>query len=102
MGVFVIASKYDCQGLGTMAENCFAVVLPQLDTIDRLHLWRAAYVEGSDMNKWRSMFRRCEKAQGVAWVRDLVKNHGEELEGTVAELPQLSVDLLRLVMGGEE
>lgn len=102
VGVFVIASKYDCQGLGTMAENCFAVVLPQLDTINRLHLWRAAYVEGADMSKWRSMFRRCEKTQGVAWVKDLVKNYAEELERTVAELPQLSVDLLWLATGGEE
>lgn len=89
MAVFVIASKYDCQGLGEMAEKCFTAVLLQLDAIDTLRLWRAAYEEGGDMGGWRSRFREVEKARGVAWVRDLVKDHAEEL-------PQLSVDLLRL------
>lgn len=102
VGVFVIASKYDCQGLGVMAEKCFTAVLLQLNAIDTLRLWRGAYEEGGDMDHWRSRFRRVEKVQGAAWVRNLVKDFAEELERTVAELPQLSVDLLRLATGCEE
>lgn len=101
--IFVIASKYDCQGLAAMAVGSFKTVLPGLDSIDTLRLWTAAYGEGPGLQTLRNSFDGLHSGKPLAsWVKELFKNHREELNRTIKEFPELASDLLRLATCGDD
>lgn len=103
IGVFVTAAKYDCGGLVAMAMGNFEALLPQLSSVDTLRLWKHAYGEGPDLQTWRTHFERCHEGKWVAtWVSELFKNHRQEMEEMIAELPELAADLMRLAICGKE
>lgn len=103
IGVFVIASKYECRGLAAMAVRNIEALLPELGSVDTLRLWKYAYGEGPDMETWRKHFERCHSGTWlVAWVKELFKDHREEMEKTIAELPELAADVMRLAICGRE
>lgn len=97
--VSAIASKYGCQGLADSAVRNFEAVLPQLNSLDQLLLWKTAYAEGPDLATWRKGFENCYwgRRAGV-WMKELFQGHRLELDETIAELPELVSDLLRLVI----
>ncbi|KAL0632200.1 hypothetical protein Q9L58_008910 [Maublancomyces gigas] len=101
--IFEIASKYDCQGLAAMAMGNFKTVLPDLDSIDTLRLWKAAYGEGPGLQTLRNSFNNLHSGKPLAsWVKELFKNHREELNRTIKEFPELASDLLRLATCGDD
>lgn len=102
IGVFVISSKYDCGGLVAMAIGNFEALLPELDSVDTLRLWKHAYGEGPDIQTWRTNFERCHTGKWVVkWVKELFKDHRQEMEEMIAELPELAADLMRVAICGE-
>lgn len=103
VSIFVIASKYDCQGLATMAMRNFKAVVPDLDGIDTLRLWTAAYGEGPGLQTLRNSFERCHSGKPLSsWVKELFKDHREEINRTIKEFPELASDLLRLATCGDD
>lgn len=102
IGVYVVASKYDAQGLAGMAVKNFEVVAIEVDNINALWLWKAAYAEGLRLPRCREELQLYGSGEGlVAWVNGLFKEHGDEMDQTFAECPQLATDLLRIVTGDE-
>lgn len=97
--VSAIASKYGCQALADSAVRNFEAVLPQLNSLDQLLLWKTAYAEGPDLATWRKGFENCYsgKRAGV-WMKELFQEHRLEMDQTIAELPELASDLLRLAI----
>lgn len=101
VGVFVTASKYDCQGLVDMAVRNFEGVLPALDSVDTLRLWTTAYAAGTDVQVWRKGFERFYSRKGFdVWVKELFREHREEMDQMIADFPELASDLLRLAICG--
>lgn len=99
ISVFVIATKYDCGGLATVAIGNFESLLPQLDSVDRLRLWKHGYAEGPDLQTWRNHFERCHSGKSVVtWVKKLFRDHRQEMEETIAESPELASDLMRVAI----
>lgn len=101
-GVHVLAVKYDAGELAARAIKDFRTVSDALDNINALRLWKSVYVDdllalprhGKECELWRN-------GQGMAkWVKQLFAEHGEEMDETVLECPQLAGDLLRIVTGG--
>lgn len=100
VGVYVIASKYDCPGLVEIALENFEVVVDELDNIDTLRLWKAAYSEGLTLVGQRKDFEQYRSGGGlISWVKGLFKEHREEMETTMSEHPTLACDLLRITTG---
>lgn len=103
VGVFVIASKYDSQGLAEMTVGNFEAVLPELGCVDKLRLWRTAYCEGTDLKRWRKSLERCHSSEGlVTWVQELFEKYRDEIDQVIAESPELASDLLRLATRGRD
>lgn len=98
VAVSTIALKYGCQGLAESAVRNFEAVLPQLNSLDQLLLWKTAYAEGPT---WRHSFEDCysEKPAGL-WMKGLYPEHRLEMEQTIAEVPELASDLMRLAIAG--
>lgn len=101
-GVHVLAVKYGAAKLVARAIKNFGAVSGALDSINALRLWKAVYIGGllelprhsKDCELWRN-------GQGMStWVKQLFAEHGEEMDETVLECPQLAGDLLRIVTGG--
>lgn len=103
VGIFITASKYDCQGLMAMAAVNFEAVFADLDGIDSLRLWTATYGQAPGLQTLRNAFEiwRSEKAL-ASWVKELFKKHRGEMNKTIKEFPELASDLLRLSTGGED
>lgn len=100
VGVYVVASKYECPGLVEMAVKNFEVVLNELDDIKTLRLWKAAYSEGLQLPGYKKDFERYRSGAGlVAWVKGLFDEHREEMDKTMSEHPTLACDLLRISTG---
>lgn len=99
--VFRIASKYDTKALADTAVQNFNAVLPDLDPINTLRLWKYAYGEGPDSRAWRNDFGLCySENRLVSWVGGLFKDHRDEVDQTIAEFPELASDLIRLAICG--
>lgn len=97
VAVCATASKYGCLKLKGAAWKMFETVMRDTSDIDRLRLWKAAYMEGfqqlgldGELNK--------EDAQKELrrWVGVLFKDHGEEMDAALLGDPKLARDLLRL------
>lgn len=100
IGVYVVASKYDCQELVQIAARHIEYVENELDGIDVLHLWKAAY-EVDMRYSARTMGPR--SGGGLAkWVTKMFKEHREEMEKAFAEFPMLASDLLCTVAASDD
>lgn len=100
VGVYVVASKYNCQRLAEIAVKNFEAVLNELDDIKTLRLWKAAYSEGLKLLGRIKDFEQYRSGEGlVAWVRGLFDDHREEMDKTMSEHPTLACDLLRIATG---
>lgn len=102
VGVYVVASKYDSPVLSEMAVKNFEAVAIELDDIDALRLWKAAYAEDLRLSRCREDFKEYSSGKGlVSWVKGLFREHEEEMDEMFAECPQLATDLLRIATGDE-
>lgn len=100
VGVYSIASKYDCGGLVGVTVKNFEAVLNELDNLDTLRLWKAAYAEGLRLSGGKKDFEKYHSGEGlISWVKGLFKEHPDEMEKTMFEHPVLACDLLRVVTG---
>lgn len=101
IGVSSIASKYDSQALADISVKNFEAILPNLDGLDKLRLWRIAYREGPDVRIWRKCLERCHSCKDlVPWIHELFENQRDEIDQAIAESPELASDLLRLTTEG--
>lgn len=97
LGVYMVASKYDCPGLSEIALGNFEAVANELDDLSTLRLWEAAYGDGLRLSRDRERYKRYHSGEGlVAWVRALYKAQDEEMDGTMVTCSQLASDLLRI------
>lgn len=102
VGVYLVASKYDCTVLSEMAVKNVEAVAIELDNINALRLWKAAYAEGLRLSRCRQDFKHYSSGEGlVAWVKGLFREYEEEMDETFGECPQLATDLLRIATGDE-
>lgn len=102
VGIFVTASKYDCPGLVELATAHFEVVVSELDGINALRLWKTAYSDGLQFPGRLKEFDQYRSREGlVAWVKELFRDHREEMDQTISEFPMLSADLLRITTGND-
>lgn len=102
LGVYVVASKYDSSKLSEMAVANFKSVANEIDTINTLRLWKAAYAEDLHLPRSKQEFAECCCGEGiVSWVTGLFEEHCEELDETIVDCPQLASDLLRIATIGK-
>lgn len=102
LGVYVVASKYDSANLSERAVANFKSVANELDSINSLRLWQAAYAEDLQLPRSREEFIENYRREGlVSWVTGLFEENGAELEETISACPQLAIDLLRLATIGK-
>lgn len=100
IGIYVVASKYDCQGLVEIAARHFELVESELDGIDVLRVWMVAYAVEMRL-PLRTTGRRA--AGGLAtWVNTMFAEHRGEMEKAFVEFPMLASDLLRTIAGRDE
>lgn len=94
LGIHVIASKYDCQGLLEIATRHFEYAESELDGIDALQLWKAAYAVDI---RFSARTKGPRSSAGLAgWVKALFSDHREEMEDTFVEYPLMASDILRV------
>lgn len=102
LGVYVVASKYDCPKLSDLAVANFKSVANELDGINTLRLWKAAYDEDLHLPRSSEEFTKDCRGEGlVSWVTGLFEQHCEELDETILACPQLASDLLRIATIGK-
>lgn len=102
LGVYVVASKYDCPKLSELAVANFKSVANELDPISTLRFWKAAYAEDLHLPRTSEEFTENCRGEGlVPWVTGLFEQHCEELEETILTCPQLACDLLRIATIGK-
>lgn len=97
--VYAVASMYDCPSLISNALHNFVEVLSQLDGMDIVRLWQAAYEKGLTLPL-------CAEAGCLAeftmvmpkLLKGLYKTDGEEMDKMVAELPALGSDFMRFLV----
>lgn len=100
IGVFVVASKYDCKGLAQIATLHFEFVESELDGIEVLRLWKFVYALDMHFSA-RTIGPRA--AGGLAlWVKTMFREHREEMEQAFVEFPMLASDLLCTVADSGE
>lgn len=100
VGIYATASKYCCPGLVEIATKHFQVVVGELDCINALRLWKAAYSDGLQFPGLIKGFGQYSSREGLAaWVKELYEKHRDEMEKTISEFPILSSDLLRITTG---
>lgn len=100
VGVYVVASKYNCLALAEMAVKNFGMVASELDDIDALSLWKAAYAEGLQLPRRKHDFDRYSSGSGLgAWVKRLYNDHEDKMEEAMLACPLLASDLLRIATG---
>lgn len=102
IGVYVVASKYDCQALTEIALNDFAAVAVEVDNHDALLLWKAAYSDGLRLSQCKSSFTKYNAGGGlVSWAKWLFSEYGNKMDAIFTEYPLLAADLLRGATGSE-
>lgn len=100
IGVYVVASKYDCQELAQIAARHIEYVENELDGIDVLRLWKVAYA--ADM-RFSARTTGPRSGSGLAgWVTKMFKEHREEMEQAFVEFPMLASDLLCTVAASDD
>lgn len=102
LGVYVVASKYDSPKLSDMAVANFKAVATELNNINTLRLWKAAYAEDLQLPRAKQDFEQNCCGEGLdSWVKGLFEEHYEEMDETIFTCPQLARDLLRIATIGQ-
>lgn len=102
VGINVIASKYGCPVLAAIAIKNIEVVVTELDSVNALRLWQAAYsVDLRLPTRKKDLEHYCDGRGLVAWVKRLFSEHREEMVQTMLEYPALSCDLLQIAISEE-
>lgn len=99
MRVYAVAARYACPTLVADAMHNFVSVLEQLEGMDVMRLWQAAYESGLTLDV-------CEHAGvmgkfGVGLPRllkRLYRDEGEAMKNMVVGFPALASDLMRLLV----
>lgn len=105
--VYSSASRHDYSALLKTALGRIYEVFRELDDIDTLRLWKAAYAVGirhplvqsddsSDDGSVVGTDDDPEISTTRMWIHTLFKGHSEEMQKTMAEYPELACDLLRI------
>lgn len=100
IGVYVVASKYCCQGLVDIAEQHVEYAEVELDGIDVLRLWKAAYSVGMCFSARKTGPRSGDGL--AAWVKKMFKENRAEMEKAFVEFPMLASDLLCSIAGSDD
>lgn len=96
IGVYATASKYDCKELLKASVGAFTRVLKDLNGVELVRLWKTAYANGLSLEDVKDVAE--VKSGMVPLLREVYKNHKEEMEKTVEEFPALASDFLRALV----
>lgn len=96
IGVYVVASKYDCQELSKAAIVSLANVLDGLKGIESVRLWKEAYQSGLNLDHVKDFPELNSKM--VSMLKDGYAEHHEEMAMTIKDIPELGNDLLKLMV----
>lgn len=99
VGVYGTAHKYGCTELEDAARKAFVFVLLQLEGVEVLRLWKAAYAQEmplSVVQDENGMDGFRSELPGL--MRGLFADHPTEMERTGVEYPALVLDLFKLVV----
>ncbi|RPB06942.1 hypothetical protein P167DRAFT_609774 [Morchella conica CCBAS932] len=96
IGVYVVASKYDCQELSKAAIVSVANVLDGLKGIESVRLWKEAYQSGLNLGHVKDFPELNSKMVGM--LKEVYAEHQEEMAMTVKDIPELGNDLLKLMV----
>lgn len=100
IGVYTVASKYDCKALSEMAVMNFSMVAVGLDNESAFRLWKVAYSDGLRLSQCKDSFAKYNSGEGLmSWAEWLFTKYGDEMDVTFDEFPQLAGDLLRVAIG---
>lgn len=103
VSVYATASKYDCPKLVDEAINNFRVVVVDLEGIDNLRLWQAAYGVGLTMWAWGTDEGPTKFNDGLMkWGATLSEKHREEMERIMGDCPALACDMLGFSNNGDK
>lgn len=98
VAVYAVASKYDCDKLVQGALINFTYVIKQLQGLEVMELWKAAYVKGLFLAQFEGdAVLRTTLAGLQGLVGDAYRTHREEMESMVSEYPALASDILRFI-----
>ncbi|KAL0632101.1 hypothetical protein Q9L58_009033 [Maublancomyces gigas] len=101
VSVYAVASKYDCDKLVEGAVRNFVYVLKELKGMDVIELWKAAYAKGLGLGQFEGDGEMKGFVGGLAkLVAEAFAEHRGEMEGMVADYPELASDLLRIIAIG--
>lgn len=99
--IHAIATKYDCPELAALAARNIQVVAAELDSLNALRVWQAAYSTGLRLPEGERNFEAyCDRRGLVGWVKCLFAEYPEEMREVMAECPTLGFDLFRISMEG--
>lgn len=102
IAVYTTAFKYDCSPLVRGAVANFFTVLKELDGMNVVRLWKAAYSKDLCMPKWGTDLELKGYKEGVTkLVTKLYQDHHDEMETLMSEYPVLALDLLRMTAGSK-
>lgn len=96
IGVYVVASKYDCEELSKAAIVSLANVLIGLEGIEIVRLWKEAYQSGLNLDHVKDFPEL--KSKMVSMLKEVYSEHNEEMAMTVKDIPELGNDLLKLMV----
>lgn len=97
--VYAVATKYRWQPLVKAAVRNFLIVLQVLSGIDVVRLWKAAYEAGLTISACVSGGRLADFQRLLPeLLQGLYGTDGAELESTIADLPSLASDIIRLLV----
>lgn len=98
VAVYAVAAKYDCDKLVQGALSNFTYVMKQLQGLDVIELWKAAYVKGLYLAQFEDDPDLRTFMEGLqSLVGNVYRAHREEMENMVSEYPALASDILRLI-----
>lgn len=99
VGVYAVALMYDWPPLGCAALHNFFAVLSQLDGMDIVRLWKAAYEHGLTIPLCGEAGCLAEFEESLPkLLKGLYKTDGEEMDNMVAEFPALAGDFMRFLV----
>lgn len=101
--VYAVGSRYDWQPLVSDAVHNFLVVLPKLQGMDVVRLWKAGYESGLTVDVCAGE-RRLKAFEKVlpGLLKGVLAADAAEMEIAVAEFPALAIDFMKLLVAGSE
>lgn len=99
VGVYVVADKYDSQGLVTAAKRNFREVVKDIRGPDILRVWAVAYGAGMRVQGNWGANDVGEVDEGVVkQIKGMLDSDDKEPDRAVREIPDFGVDLLKIAV----